>query len=413
MTLDSARSNLWFVSLIAAGALLATGCNAADAVVRVAPDARPETSVPGAELDAGKPAVQAELGTELVRIDKATVERFPATIEAFAAGGVPTDDRGLLGRNREWGALYSPRFQLGGLALRVFSATGDVARAAKAFRAIEVTTDTIQGDGTLPSSVPNLPEFGGQQPSAADAASAAAFFLGDACLALQGLLATARADEVASRERRERATKGLARAVTWLETKRSLLSSADKNAPNRLFHDALAFEACGALTGSSARGRAVEFVDAAMAQFNANDGTYVEGGGFDTSYQAVNVTIAVDLLLAGHILRRPALETQLASATRWCAGRTTNDGRVDSSGNKRTCGGCETFLPGDPPKQLSILSWFRALVWTGTLFADSDALAGAGRFEKWLSTKPAASCFSRDTAGVLQPFSAASCRDGG
>lgn len=345
-----------------------------------------------------------ELGGELAALDAKVVARFPSATAATIQASIPIDETGLLGRNREWGGLYSVRFQVGaGLATRVSLAAGDLESASRAFLALEVGSSAVKDDGSIPSSFPDQPPFSGAQPGPTDIASAAAFFLGDACLALHALARSPRADDVASATRRQTVTDRLSRAVAWLNSQDSLLLAGDQYAPNRLFHDALAFQACGALGGdTTALALAAEFAERALAQFDPSGGFYVEGGGSDTNYQAVNVRVAVDLLLAGLVARRAEIEAQLAPATGWCVERTTADGRVDSSGNTRSCGGCEVFLPGDPPKQLGLPEWFRALAWGGGLLDDGEAWSAADRFVEWVSSNPTVSCFVQDGNGQLQ-----------
>ena len=70
-------------------------------------------------------------------VDRAVLQRFPAEFRALAAAGLPSDNGGLIGRNRRWGAMYAPRFQLGaGSALRISLAAERPREASLAFAAI-------------------------------------------------------------------------------------------------------------------------------------------------------------------------------------------------------------------------------------------------------------------------------------
>jgi hypothetical protein len=145
------------------------------------------------------------------------------------------DSAGLLGRNREWGSLYSVRFQYGaGRALRHGFATQNDQIAIEAKRAIEAGLSTIEASGAFPASVPDRIAKG-RKPSISDQASAAAFFLSDVCPALS--IAGSSAEDL---ERIEE-------AIFWLADRQTILLERDKAAPNRLFITALAFAGCGGL----------------------------------------------------------------------------------------------------------------------------------------------------------------------
>ncbi len=96
------------------------------------------------------------------------------------------------------------------------------------------------------------------------------------------------------------------------------------------------------------------FVQRAMA-LQSPEGWFVEGDGWDTNYQAVALEIGADvhaLLPEGGT--REALGASLVAAARWLTARIDAEGRVDSRGNRRTCGGGESFL--GTPKSLSLPS---------------------------------------------------------
>ena len=323
--------------------------------------------------------------------DAAALAAFPG-LAARAEAFLPSDDSGLIGRNRTWGALYSPRFQLGaGGALRTALAAGRPAEAARAFRAVEVGTEAIEADGAVQSALPT--GFG--TPSATDAASAAAFFLGDACLGLGALDAAPRADAVAAEARRDAARRRLVRAVGWLSSQAELLWAADSLAPNRLLFDARAFQACGALSSDAARLGELErhtdaFARAALAHLQ-DDGHFAEGGGHDTSYQGVALVVGEDLLLAGY--ESAALADGLRRAADWLAGRVGPDGRIDSSGNARTCGGGETF--GGEPKRVAVTEVFAGLAYAATRTGSRSQALAAQRVADWaLANAGTEPCFA-------------------
>jgi len=335
------------------------------------------TSAPPATIGttASAPAVPADAPDSRAD-DAALLKQFPLELDTLADSFTPSSS-GLLGRNESWGAMYSARFQLGaGLALRIAVAQANASRAKAAFHAIEVGLSTQETNGRLPSSVP------GAAVSASDVASAAAFFLGDACLGLLAFEHAGLAVEVET-ARRADARGRVASALAWLKGHADTLKAADQSAPNRLLFDARSFAACGALASDkAARELALDFLSRARAQQRA-DGVFVEGGGADTSYQAVNLDVGSDLL--------PFLEGQgadwdlaLDRGARWLAGRTCSDGSIDSAGNTRTCDGGEQFL--GEPKRLAVTTVFLALARTGVRRGENALTVAARDVSGWLAS---------------------------
>jgi len=65
---------------------------------------------------------------KLLEADVKAYQLFPEAFAARAGAALPVDESGLIGRNRQWGAFFSPRFQLGaGAALRTAIAAGRIA----------------------------------------------------------------------------------------------------------------------------------------------------------------------------------------------------------------------------------------------------------------------------------------------
>jgi hypothetical protein len=89
------------------------------------------------------------------KLDRAVFSAYPEAFAQLAKSFLPTDDSGLVGRNREWGGMYSPRFQLGaGATLRYTLSINNLEDAKRAFRALQVGAEAVKEDGTVPSSVP-------------------------------------------------------------------------------------------------------------------------------------------------------------------------------------------------------------------------------------------------------------------
>jgi hypothetical protein len=315
--------------------------------------------------------------------DQRLTMRFPAEMAALGEGGANIDAEGLLNENRMWGGLYSPRFQMdSGTALRmgVVLENADMARAG--FFAIDAASSAIGPDGEVVSRLP-VDRFPGAKVSRADQASGAAFFLADACSGM--LAAGSHLPDDITEEDWQRVVSALGRATAWLDTQHSLLERVDANAPNRLFFDALAFQACGQLTGQPTS-RASRFVALALAKARA-DGVFEEGGGSDTTYQAVSVRVSLAVLLAGYEgADTEALWQANIAGAHWLAERVRADGSVDSSQNTRTCAGGETFMGRE--KKLSLKTVFQALAYSGALAEDDQLIESATRVSAWASSNP-------------------------
>jgi hypothetical protein len=115
----------------------------------------------------------------------------------------------------------------------------------------------------------------------------------------------------------------------------------------------------------------------------------VEQGGHDTSYQAVSVRLALDILLSGYAGDdAPALRMAWLGGADWLAARIMANGRIDSTGNTRTCGGGEAFL--GRRKMVSPPSIYAALIYAAELQDDPAYLAAASRLSAWATANPRA-----------------------
>ncbi len=313
----------------------------------------------------------ATLHGNLAAVDKLALNQDAELIERMATRIGKPDDQGRVGRNRQWGVLASVRFQYGaGRALRYGVSIGDGAVASAALSAIDAGFSTVQDSGSF---VVTLPEqYRHLTPSIADQASAAAFFLSDACPAL---IVSGQADL-----RRER----IGRAISWLDDHTASLLEQDEAAPNRLLLNGLAFYSCGLLTESEAlKAKADVFIEKALS-FVRDDGVILEAGGTDTSYQAVSLSAAGDLLGLGYDGQPSSELARFAEiGTAWLSGQIEQNGRLNSSANTRTCAD-EQFM--GKYKQADLWEVFRALAYMRVLNdLPRDTLELYG---KWLRTKP-------------------------
>lgn len=322
---------------------------------------------------------------DLTSLDSAFYSHFKGYAETIAKAHLPTNQSGLIGRNKKWKALYSPRFQLGaGFALRISLLAKRKEPIQLAFRAIEVATDAIDEGGRVNSVIP-ASIAKGRELSDTDIASAAAFFLGDACLGISALLSSDPILHHISNKRSSRVSNRLTAATNWLSKRTSLLESADAQAPNRLLFNARTFSACSQLEKDLVRKKQFSQIASTFSELAfiklSKSGYFIEKGGYDTSYQAVAIVLAEELI---HI--DPQFDTsfqkEVTQASTWLARRVDQSGRLDSSGNTRTCAGGEHFI--GRPKKVALIDVFKALAYTGVRTKNQVLLTKAELLASWV-----------------------------
>ncbi|MDX2183929.1 MAG: hypothetical protein SFW08_08095 [Gemmatimonadaceae bacterium] len=281
---------------------------------------------------------------------------WPAGAVAAAAAAVRPDTEGALGRNQV--GYFHVRFQMGMAAL------ADAGRVEEALRAMSYGFSRTTADGDFPLVIPA--GLSGT-PTAADMASARAFFLSDAGAAAHALLDTMlpshEADQLAALAPAAR------RALDRLLADSLLLAAGDARAPNRLLFDALAYVSLGRWLEDA---RAVQagrgFVAAALA-LQAPTGWFREGDGWDSSYQAVALArgwrVWALLPMGG---TRDSLGRALHCGTAWLASRIDGSGTISTVGNTRVFDGGESFL--GTPKAMAWADAVRALFDAGRATRD-------------------------------------------
>lgn len=327
------------------------------------------------------------------QIDGQVFSHFFKTYRALSTTGLAKDKSGLIGRNHSWGRLYSPRFQLGsGKALRFTLHQRDFTKIELAYLALDTGLKNITPNGLLPSHLPSSISKG-KKLKPGDVASAASFYLGDACMGMLALQHSQQGTKVISQKKRNNTISKLVRASGWLLDQEKILLQYDKNAPNRLLFDALAFYACGKLgKQNKLKEKSKLFVQKALA-LQSPKGFFREGGGWDTSYQAVAIVVGKDLLLAGYASED--LGQALYKASNWLANRVLATGRVNSAGNRRTCEGGESFF--GKQKRLSLIDVFSAMAYMGIMHKKQDFISKAQQIVMWYENNPGQDpCFTVD-----------------
>lgn len=382
-------NNLWFISALGALILAGAGCRSSaesrpdDEAVYVSLTDTTRTDVRGTDTDPGSTR-----GSTLIEFDNALLAALPGPISALAASNMPSDESGLIGRNREWGAMYSPRFQTGtGFSLRIVLAAGRFQELERVYNGIVVGFSTMEADGTMPSRVPA--EVGqGALPLRQDIASAAAFFLGDACTGLLAMGENPEATVWVSKNRQDLVAEHVRAAMQWISGEVDVLQQADATAPNRLLFNARTFIACGALLEQPQLVDVGEDFIARALALQRPDGVFLEGGGHDTSYQAVALRIGYEVLA---LKDSEPLRDALQKGTLWLLERACENGRIDSTDNTRTCSGGESFL--GVAKLLSITDVLMSFLAYYVIFDEARGLLSSQRLVTWYGTNPATSCY--------------------
>ena len=256
-----------------------------------------------------------------------------------------TDAVGALDRNKT--AYFHVRFQMGISPLADYAVDAQNSTALEmVVRAIEYSFKYQLPDGDFQLVIP--PDLiNTAVATEGDKVSGIVFFysaLGAGLLALQensGFQA-----QLASKQRVEVLIPKYQISLNYLKSKVTLLKQIDTDAPNRLFFDALAFYSMGKyLNDKDAMSIGIDFANLALAK-KQTEGYFLEGIGYDSSYQGVGIAIGFRLLsvLKNDEPMCQVLYNNLACATRWEMKRIKPNGEISTEGNSRVYAGGETFL---------------------------------------------------------------------
>lgn len=255
------------------------------------------------------------------------------------------DTSGAMGNNKK--AYFHVRFQMG---ISVVTSYGIVTKSSaimdKSIKAMEYSFAHQLPAGDFVVTIPReLTHLG--SPKAGDLASGVAFFASSAGSALMAMNESTWFHEQAEfKTRIENLRPSITRLLDFLKSSEDVLQHADKGAPNRLLFDAVAFYSLGTyLNDSDARNIGLKFAKAALASQH-KQGYYIEGGGWDSSYQAVSLENGFNLLmlLPRDEPFRQTLYSSLICGARWEMSRVEDSGKISTTGNTRVYDGGEKFL---------------------------------------------------------------------
>ena len=161
------------------------------------------------------------------------------------------------------------------------------------------------------------------------------------------------------------------KALEFLEPHKETLFLKAADAPNRLAFDGLAFKLNGIVLGSSNYQKIGDEFIAEDLKTQTSEGVFLEKGGHDSSYQAVNLRkLEIYYIYTGNSRLADAIKKGIA----WEKTMVNADtGAVSSEGNTRT-GACqETF--GGVCKDLDYEEIVLAFLYHGHIVKDSESLA--------------------------------------
>lgn len=259
---------------------------------------------------------------------------------------VAPDEKGAMGRNRR--NYFHVRFQLGMHHLANYGLIKQQPRAVELFlNAAEYSFRHQEVDGSFKVVIPSeLEELG--VPSQADQASGVAFFLSSLGSGIHALETNKWFNEsVQCDEFRDRLAvikEKLPSTLSYIMKHCEQLKIIDRAAPNRLLFNGLALYSIGKiLSNEKALEAASEFIALATSQVH-EEGYFIEGGGFDSSYNGVAAALAWRLLLMGY--SKAELGPICVKAINWQKGRITDEGKIRTDGNTRVNpgGDGESFL---------------------------------------------------------------------
>ena len=134
--------------------------------------------------------------------------------------------------------------------------------------------------------------------------------------------------------------------LKYLIAHQDILWDYDAFAPNRLLFDAIAFYTIGKhLSNQDAIDLGVRFANEAFAQTDPLEGYFIEGGGWDSSYNGVALRLAIELF---SIIEDEKLKSEwskrIIRAANWQIDRIEPSGEISTLGNTRVYPGGESFL---------------------------------------------------------------------
>lgn len=239
-------------------------------------------------------------------------------VDVTAALAKDPTPEGALGRNRE--GYFHVRFQLDIAFLASYAAQYESHAALEKFiKAVEYSYAYQKPEGDFELVIPeNLSDLG--QPAAGDLSSGIAFFtaaLGHSLVQLQQATWFQNSTPDLLIDRLSALRPKFEKGLTYLISQKEILKIYDHDAPNRLLFDAVAFYTMGTyLNNEEAKSIGLDFIELALTKQDEL-GYFIEGDGFDSSYNGVSLRLGI--LLLGIVEPTDAVYNRLQHAVICCA----------------------------------------------------------------------------------------------
>jgi hypothetical protein len=169
----------------------------------------------------------------------------------------------------------------------------------------------------------------------------------------------------------------IAASLAWLEANKAYVYAAGANTPNRLLFAAVAYYLGGTYLGSTTYRSTGEDLAATAIGMQHADGYFLEKGGYDSSYQAVNLFNLCFLYLnSTDTSLRSQLKVYIEAAVDWLITRISstgaNAGEVSTVGNTRTGPTAAEYLLTGHYKAVNYGEVSLALYYSGFILGRSD-----------------------------------------
>lgn len=271
-----------------------------------------------------------------------TISKFDPNLLRTLALSIPLDKNGAVGRNKK--GYISVAFQRHSSELIAYGIlTKNVKLIETGVKILEYAFAHQKPDGSF---IDNSPKQ-----STGSRASAVAFFyndLGHSLLLLKDSSWFQKSKETANL--RVRLNKLLAPAntsLTWLMGQQKALKHYDRNTTNRKFFDVVACYLAGKALNRKDAIKMGENLAQAVLQQQTEQGFFLEEGGYDTSYQAVSLRLA--LLLYTHlepdtVSLQQDLWMAIEKGIHWQLDHILPTGEISTAGNTRVYPGGEKYF---------------------------------------------------------------------
>ncbi len=161
-------------------------------------------------------------------------------------------------------------------------------------------------------------------------------------------------------------------SLKWLESNKEELFNKAEDAPNRLIFDALSFKLNGIiLKDKDYQNIGDEFIKENL-KMQRNEGVFLEHGGHDSSYQAVNLMkLQIYRMYSDNQDLIKQIDSALIKGMVWEKTRIKENGEIDVTGNTRT-GNCQEQVY-EKCKEVNYQEVALSLMYYAGLYEDKEA----------------------------------------